>query len=364
MPQSAEEIMRRALELAARGAGLVEPNPMVGAGVVKDGEVVGEGYHHSFGEAHAEVNALASAKSNARGATLYVTLEPCCHAGKTPPCTRGIIKAGIKKVVAAMQDPNPAVNGKGFEELKSSGIEVETGLLEAEARRLNAPYIKLTTRGIPFFIAKWAMSLDGKISTSAGESRWITCETARVEAHRLRALASAVMIGAGTALADDPLLTARMAGGINPARVIVDSHCRLEPASRLVRSIKEAPLIVAVTEEAPEEKTQRLERAGCTILTFPAKDSKVDLTELAKRLGRMMMTNVIIEGGSELLGSSFDERLIDRVAVFIAPKLIGGRDAKTPLAGKGLERIVDACQLRNVTVKDLDCDILVEGDLF
>jgi diaminohydroxyphosphoribosylaminopyrimidine deaminase/5-amino-6-(5-phosphoribosylamino)uracil reductase len=364
MPHTPQEIMNRALGLAARGKGLVEPNPMVGAVVAKDGRIIGEGYHAKFGEAHAEVHALEAAGKDAEGATLYVTLEPCCHHGKTPPCTKAIMKAGVTKVVAAMKDPNRAVFGKGLEELQTAGIEVECGLLEPEARHLNAPYIKLTTKGIPFFIAKWAMSLDGKVSTRTGESQWITCETAREEAHRLRSTASAVMVGAGTALADDPLLTCRIPGGRNPVRIIVDSTCRLDPASRLVQSIEEAPIIIATTEAAPSEKLRRLEQAGCTMLSCPAKHSRVDLGELAGLLGKRMMTTVLIEGGSELLGSAFDEGLIDRAAVFVAPKLIGGREAGTPLAGKGLEKIAEAYHLRNVTIKNLDCDILIEGDLF
>jgi len=363
MSRHDEEIMHKVLELAAKGKGAVEPNPMVGAVIVKHGEIVGAGFHEKFGASHAEINALKEAGSDARGATLFVTLEPCPHQGKTPPCTKAIIKAGIKKVVAAMEDPNHHAQGKGFKELKAAGLDIEIGVLEEEARRLNAPYIKLVTQGTPFFTAKWAMSLDGKISTFTGDSKWITCEAARLEAHRLRSTTSAIMVGINTVLADDPLLTVRSVAGKNPARIVVDSEGRLSPESKIVQSAADAPVYVATTGRAPAEKIEALSRAGCKGILCSEKDARVNLKELAFHLGKMELTNVLIEGGGELLGSAFDEGLIDRIAVFIAPKVIGGSAAKTPVAGRGIEKVAEAISLKNVTIKNLDCDILVEGDI-
>ena len=358
-----EEMMKKALELAAKGKGSVEPNPMVGAVIVKGGKIIGAAFHEKFGAKHAEINALREAGGDAGGATLFVTLEPCCHQGKTPPCTKTIIKAGIKKVVAAMEDPNHHAKGKGLKQLKDAGVDIEVGVLKEEACRLNAPYIKLVTQGVPYFTAKWAMSLDGKISTFTGDSKWITCEAARKEAHRLRSSASAIMVGINTVLADDPLLTVRAVAGRNPARIVVDSEGRLSPETKIVKSAGDAPVYIATTGRAPAERIEALLHARCKGILCSEKEGRVNFKELACHLGKMELTNVLIEGGGELLGSAFDEGVIDRVAVFIAPKVIGGSTAKTPVAGAGIEKIAEALSLKNVTIKNLDCDILIEGDI-
>ncbi len=254
--------MTRALELAERGRGYVEPNPLVGAVVVRDGRMVGEGWHQRYGEAHAEVNALAAAGEAARGATLYVTLEPCCHHGKTPPCTDAILQAGVARVVAAMTDPFPEVAGKGLSILQAAGVTVVVGLGEKEARRLNAPYLKLLTTGRPYIHAKWAMMLDGKIATRTGDSKWISGEESRRRVHELRGRMDGIIVGIGTALADDPLLTVRPPGARVPTRIILDSHARLSPHSRLVQTAKEAPVMVVTIRPATDEPVRVLKKSG------------------------------------------------------------------------------------------------------
>src|SRR5262245_15622465 len=258
--------MARALELASRGEGYVEPNPMVGCVVVQGGEVVGEGWHQKFGGPHAEVEALRVAGARARGATMYVTLEPCCHHGKTPPCTEAIIAAGIARVVCAQRDPFEQVAGQGIEALKAAGIDVDVGTLEAEAKRLNAPYLKLVTTGRPWIIAKWAMTLDGKIATRAGDSRWISGEASREIVHGLRGRMDGVMVGRGTAQRDDPLLTARPPGPRTATRIVVDSRASLSLESQLIRSVGDAPVLVTVGSDAPQENIDRLTAAGCEVV--------------------------------------------------------------------------------------------------
>lgn len=328
--------MRRALELAERGRGFVEPNPLVGAVVVRDGQVIGEGWHERFGQAHAEVHALAAAGDRARGATLYVTLEPCCHHGKTPPCTDAIARAGIRRVVAAMQDPFPHVGGQGFALLRAGSV-VAVGLCEPEARRLNAPYLKLLATGLPYVHAKWAMSLDGKICTRTGDSQWISGEESRRKVHELRGRMDAIIVGIGTALADDPLLTARPPGPRTPARIVLDTHGRLPATSRLLQTAAEAPVIVA-TGPAPA----RVGVPGIEVLPLPLHGNHVSVLALLAELGRRRMTNVLIEGGAEVLGSFHDADAIDEAHVFMAPCLIGGAGAKQPLAGRGIDLLASA----------------------
>jgi diaminohydroxyphosphoribosylaminopyrimidine deaminase/5-amino-6-(5-phosphoribosylamino)uracil reductase len=352
--------MRRALELAERGRGHVEPNPLVGAVVVRDGRIVGEGWHQRFGQAHAEVHALAAAGASARGADLYVTLEPCCHHGKTPPCTDAVLRAGVRRVVAAMQDPFPAVAGKGSTLLQAAGVEIEGGLCEAEARRLNAPYLKLLSTGRPYVHAKWAMTLDGKIATRSGDSRWISNEESRCRVHQLRGRMDAIVAGIGTALADDPQLTARPPGPRTATRVVLDSQGRLPINGHLVSSARQTPVLV-VAAAPPLEKVADLRERGCEVLILAGTDGRVDVEALLAEMGRRRYTNVLVEGGAGVLGSFLDAGAIDEVHVFIAPRLAGGAAALTPVAGRGVEKIAGALRLTEWRFEDMAGDLYVRG---
>lgn len=351
-----ERWMRRALELAERGRGAVEPNPLVGAVIVRDGEIIGEGWHQRFGEAHAEVNALAKAGSAARGATLYVTLEPCCHQGKTPPCTEAVVRAGIRRVVAAMADPFPQVSGKGAESLRAAAVTVELGLCEPEARRLNAPYLKLLATGRPYVHAKWAMTLDGKIATSRGDSQWISNEASRKRVHALRGRMDAILVGIGTALADDPQLTARPAGPRTATRIVLDSQGRLPGSSILARTARQTPTLVITGTDVPPERQRALETAGCEVLALM--EGRPDVAALLAELGRRRMTNLLVEGGSAVLGSFLDAGAIDEVHVFIAPRLAGGAEALTALGGHGAQTMRQALRLGGIEVE------MIEGDVY
>ena len=351
--------MQRALTLAERGRGHVEPNPLVGAVVVRDGQIVGEGWHEGFGQAHAEANALAGA--DARRATLYVTLEPCCHHGKTAPCTAAVITAGIRRVVAALQDPYSEVSGRGAAALRAAGVEVEIGTAENEARCQNAPYLKLITTGRPFVHAKWAMTLDGKIATKAGDSHWISNEKSRRYVHELRGRMDAIVIGAGTARADDPLLTARPPGPRQAMRIVVTRRGDLDCESQLVRTARETPVLIATQAAANATQVARLQAAGCEVLVFPTTGDTETIDQLLAELGRRRLTNVLVEGGPGLLGGFFDARAIDEVSVFIAPLLIGGRTAPSPIGGTGVESILRGCRLEDLGVERFDADVLVRG---
>ncbi len=353
--------MRRALELALRGQGYVEPNPMVGCVVVQGAEIIGEGWHRRYGGPHAEVEALAVAGSRAAGATMLVTLEPCCHYGKTPPCTQAIIRAGIRRVVAAQRDPFPQVSGAGLAELQAAGIQVEVGLLEDEARRLNAPYLKLLATGRPWVLAKWAMTLDGKTATSTGSSKWISNTQSRAVVHQLRGRVDAIVIGRETAQVDDPMLTARPPGPRTALRVVLDSRASLSPDSQLVRTARQVPVLVAVGPEAPGVNRRRLEDAGCEVLVCDRPSPMERVDQLLAELGRRRFTNVLVEGGGRLAGSLFDARQIDEIHVFIAPKLLGGTLARTPIAGEGVSDIAQALELDDVHVRQLGTDLYVSG---
>jgi diaminohydroxyphosphoribosylaminopyrimidine deaminase/5-amino-6-(5-phosphoribosylamino)uracil reductase len=353
--------MRRALELAERGRGYVEPNPLVGAVVVRDEHAVGEGWHRRYGEAHAEVHALAAAGEAARGATLYVTLEPCCHHGKTPPCTDAVLRAGIRRVVAAMPDPFPEVAGRGASRLRAAGLTVDFGPGEAEARRQNAPYLKLLTTGRPYVHAKWAMSLDGKIATASRNSKWISGEASRHRVHELRGRMDAIVVGSGTVRADDPLLTVRPPGPRTPARVILSSTGELAPESRLVQTVAEAPLWVATSVPPESSRAQQLRALGCEVLSIPRADRASAVLALLDELGKRRLTNILVEGGSALLGSFRDADAIDEVHVFLAPRLIGGDSALTPMGGRGVDKVADALPLADWRIEQLGSDVLLHG---
>jgi diaminohydroxyphosphoribosylaminopyrimidine deaminase/5-amino-6-(5-phosphoribosylamino)uracil reductase len=353
--------MARALELAERGRGHVEPNPLVGAVVTHQGQCLGEGWHQRYGGPHAEVHALDAAGDAARCATLCVTLEPCCHHGKTPPCTDAILRAGIARVVVAMADPFPEVAGKGTALLRQAGVTVEVGLLEAQARRLNAPYLKLLHTGQPYVHLKWAMTLDGKIATRTGDSRWISNEACRARVHALRGRMDAILVGIGTALADDPQLTARPPGPRTATRIVLDRHARLPEDSTLVRTAREVPTLIAVGRDADPARVANLEGRGCEVLPLATENEQVDLQALLTELGRRRFTNLLVEGGGAVLGSFRDHAAFDEVHVFLAPRLAGGKNAPTPMAGQGVERISQALELTEWASEMLQGNLYLRG---
>lgn len=335
--------MRRALALAQRGQGAVEPNPMVGAVVVRDGVVIGEGWHERFGGPHAEVNALTAAGPAARGADLYVTLEPCRHWGKTPPCVGAILRAGIRRVIVAMSDPFPEMAGRSLEDLRAAGVAVTVGVEEAAARHLNAPYLRLLTAQRPWVIAKWAMSLDGKIATRTGASRWLTGSEARAKVHALRGRVDGILVGVGTALADDPLLTARPPGPRTAVRVVLDRQLRLPLTGQLVQSARQTPVLVVHGPQAAAARQAALSAAGVECLPLAgAADEQAMIGELLAELGRRRWTNLLVEGGSRVLGSFLAAGSVDEVWAFISPKLFGGATAPSPCAGPGAATPTDA----------------------
>ena len=355
--------MGLALSLALKAVGSVSPNPPVGAVLVRDGEVVGEGYTQPPGQAHAEIVAIRQAGPRACGATLYTTLEPCNHQGRTGPCSEAIIEAGVAEVHSAVTDPNPRVKGGGLSRLSEAGLAVSTGEMAGEASRLIEAYAKLVTTGTPFVTAKFAMSLDGKIATRTGSSQWITGEKARAYAHRLRAASDAVMVGINTVLADDPRLTARDGSGAalerQPLRVVVDSRGRIPREARMLGE-PGSTLIVTGGEGAratrPYDGGNAVETAA-----MPGADGLVDLEALMSHLGEREVASVVVEGGGVLLGALFDGGLVDRVCAFIAPVVVGGAEAPSPVAGEGVELIGDALRLRDVEVLTMGEDIAVVG---
>jgi len=335
--------MQRALHLAARGLGRVEPNPMVGCVVVRGGKIIGEGYHRRFGGPHAEVEVLRRCKGPAKGAIIYVTLEPCCFAGKTPPCTDALIEAGVGRVVAAMRDPNPRVAGRGLRVLRAAGVRVELGLLQREATELNAPYIKLTQRGRPWVILKWAQSLDGKIATRTGDSKWITDPRMRAQAQRTRGRVDAVIVGVGTVVADDPLLTCRVGRPRRVAvRVVLDTRLRTPPQARLVKTARRIPTLIFCGPRVPRSRAKRLEQAGCVIQRVQRDGAGLSLDAVLETLGARAMTNVVVEGGGRVLGSFFDQGLADEVHIYQAPVLMGGQLAAGALGGLGVRSVREA----------------------
>ena len=355
------EYMRRAIELARDALSRSSPNPPVGAVIVKDGRIVGEGSTLSRGEAHAEVVALRQAGQQAKGATLYTTLEPCCHFGKTPPCTRAIIDAGIAEVHAALIDPNPKVNGAGMAELRAAGVETRLEEWE-EAAEVAEAHVHFVTTGLPFVIAKFAMSIDGKIAAASGDSKWITSEEARCHARVLRGQVDAVAVGIETALSDDPRLTARDIDGNNverqPLRIVIDSSARTPPDSQLFR--EPGPVLVAVAN-ASEERSAKLCAAGAQVVPVAAADGSVDLRALLKALGEREITSVMVEGGGRLVGSLFDLGLVDKVIAYIAPVVLGGRESPTPVAGAGSATMEDALRLKRARVETIGEDVIMTG---
>jgi len=357
--------MKQALRLAARGAGWVSPNPMVGAVVVKDGQVVGKGFHRRVGLPHAEVEAFRDAGEAARGADLYVTLEPCNHQGRTPPCTQAILAAGVRRVIIASPDPNPQVTGGGAEFLAARGVDITVGVLDTEARRLNEAWFHWVKTGRPWVLAKAACSLDGKIATATGESQWLTGEAARAFGHRLRHRADAILVGIGTVMADDPRLTTRLprGRGKDPIRIVLDSRLRLHLDSKLVKANSPAPTWVATTGQAPPDTIRALKARGVGVLVLPADAGRVSLPALLQCLGERRVQSVLVEGGAETLGAFFDQRLVQQFHFFYAPKILGGVKAPGMVGGQGVTHLGEAHIARNITIRRLGIDLLMSGYL-
>ncbi|MFC1983865.1 bifunctional diaminohydroxyphosphoribosylaminopyrimidine deaminase/5-amino-6-(5-phosphoribosylamino)uracil reductase RibD [Chloroflexota bacterium] len=359
------DYMEQALSLAKLALGQVSPNPAVGAVVVKNDTVVGQGYTQPPGSWHAEVMALKQAGKKAQGGVMYVTLEPCCHYGRTPPCTQAIITAGITEVHSSMLDANPLVSGRGKDELERGGIKVYLGEHEDEAKKVNEAYTKFVATGIPFVTAKFAMSLDGKIATRSGDSKWISGDEARKYTHNLRYTSDAIMVGANTVLADDPRLTARSCGdrgGVarkQPLRVIVDGKGRTPLTAQLFSEPGNTLLVLG--KSATPEKKAAFVQVGAELLELPSEEGLVDLEKLLKALGEREITSVLVEGGGILLGSLFDRCLVDKVVAFITPVIIGGKEAKTAVSGKGVDKVVDSLKLRHVSLERLGEDVMVSG---
>ncbi len=355
--------MQKALQLAARGKGETSPNPLVGAVIVKGGKIIAQGYHKKAGTPHAEIVALNKAGPMAKGATLYVTLEPCCHTDKkTPPCTNSIIESGIKKVVAAMTDPNPKVSGNGLKALRKAGVEVKSGVLKSEAARLNEAFTKYISTKEPFVILKIAQSLDGKIATSRGESKWITGEIARKRVHQLRHETDALLVGIGTVQKDNPSLDCRVKGGSNPYRIVVDSSLRISPGSKIFKH-NDNKTIIATTDRASTRKINRLTKLGARILIIKSRRGRVDLKSLMKELGKLEITSIMIEGGSSVSAAALSSNIVDKIMFFIAPKIIGGADSISSVGGPSLPLLKNAFQLKNLKASEYGKDILLEGYL-
>ena len=354
-----EIFMREALRIARNAEGRTSPNPLVGAVIVRDGKIIAEGWHRAAGTPHAEIHALNMAGELAKNSTLYVTLEPCSHFGRTPPCAKAIVAAGIKRVVAAMTDPNPKVAGRGFDILRAAGVEVDVGILEDDARKLNEVFLKYITEKLPFVTMKFACSLDGKIATASGESQWISGIESRRFTHHLRDINDAILVGVGTVLADNPTLTTRLVEGKNPVRVILDSNARTPLNSNVVTD-KSARTIIAVTENAPQENISALENHGVEIITAGSGEH-VDLNILMSELAAREITSVLVEGGGTVHFAMIKAGLVDKIFAFIAPKIIGGKNALTAVEGAGFENLSDALKLENFTAQKLGDDILIVG---
>ena len=357
-----EKYMELALRLAKKGRGFANPNPMVGAVVVKKGRIIGRGYHHSYGEAHAERDALRRCTESPEGATLYVTLEPCCHYGKTPPCTEAIIESGISRVVIGTGDPNPKVSGGGVRALRESGIEVQEGVWEEECEKLNEVFFHFVRTGTPFVTMKYAMTMDGKIASGAGISKWITSERARARVHYDRHVNMAVMTGIGTVLADDPALTCHAEGLRDPVRVICDTNPRTPLESQIVRTAKLFPVILA-TGVDDEARIAPYRERGCRVMSLPSANGKICLKALLAALGEEKIDSVLLEGGSALNWEALEAGVVDRIQAYIAPKLLGGAAAPGPIGGEGFVSPQTACRLERVSVTSIGTDFLLEGDV-
>lgn len=357
--------MRRAIALAQQGRGYTNPNPVVGAVIVKNGRVIGEGYHERHGGLHAERNALAACTEDPEGAELYVSLEPCCHHGKTPPCTDAIIERKLGHVYVGSSDPNPLVAGKGVKLLRQAGIGVAEHVLEEECDELNRVFFHYIQTGRPYVTLKYAMTADGKIATFTGESQWITGEEARRHVHQLRHENAAIMVGIGTVLADDPMLNCRIEGGKDPVRIICDSRLKIPLDSKIVTTAQDIATVV-VTCCGPEDaanKIAALETAGCRILRVNAKSNMVDMNKVLEWIGAQHLDSLLVEGGGQLAWSAVQDGLVDRVVAYIAPKIFGGKDARTPVGGSGFEHPAEAAQMKIRRIQQIGADLMTEFEV-
>jgi diaminohydroxyphosphoribosylaminopyrimidine deaminase/5-amino-6-(5-phosphoribosylamino)uracil reductase len=354
--------MRMACRLALKAAGRTSPNPMVGAVLVRGGNIIATGYHKAAGTDHAEIVALKRAGKKARGATLYINMEPCSHFGRTPPCSRALVRAGVKAVFAGMKDPNPLVSGRGFRELRRAGVAVYAGLLEDECRALNEAFIKFITRGLPFVILKLAASLDGKIATSSGDSRWISGEESRKIVHRLRNQVDAVLVGSGSVIADDPQLTCRIAGGRNPWRVILDRRLRISPSAQIFRLHDPEKTLVMISRRVAAARVHALEAQGAKVLRLPERNGKIVWSAVLKTLGRQGIQSVMIEGGAATAASALKEKSVDKILFFYAPKIIGG-DGRVMIDGLGIKSVRHSLSVKRLEVMRAGDDLVASGYL-
>ncbi len=359
-----EKFMKAALGFARKGLGKTSPNPAVGAVIARRGQVVAAGFHRKAGGAHAEVEALNQLRGKARrGDTLYVTLEPCNHFGRTPPCTQAILEKGIRKVVVGMRDPNPHVTGGGCDYLSGQGVEVVTGVLEEECRRLNEWFVTYVTKGRPFVIAKTALTLDGWTATSTGHSRWVTNEQSREWVHRLRHQVDGILVGVGTVMADDPLLNTRLkkGRGKDPVRIIVDTHLRIPVNARVLAHPHGSETLIAVSEDVPPRHLERLKTKGISFLVCPKKEGRIDLIALMDMLGKRSITSVLLEGGATLMGAMIREKLVDKFCIFKAPKILGGSDGRPMALGQGPSKMDQSIPLKDIRIKRFGDDLLITG---
>ena len=356
------QYMKMALELAQKGMGFTAPNPMVGAVIVKNGRIIGQGYHRKYGELHAEREALAVCTEEPKGASIYVTLEPCCHYGKQPPCVNAILEAGIRRVIIGSSDPNPLVAGKGIRILKDHGIEVTENILKEECDKLNEAFFYYIQNKKPYVVMKYAMTMDGKIAAYTGESKWVTGEAARIHVQEQRLKYTGIMVGVGTVLADDPMLTCRLENSRNPVRIICDSHLRTPLTSKIVRTAKTIPTILASSSK-DQQKIKNYEELGCQVLYVPEKNGHIDLNRLMELLGAAKIDSILLEGGGSLNWSALECGIVQKVQTYIAPKLFGGEEAKTPVEGKGFPDPASAVLLKNSEIIRLGDDFLIESEV-
>lgn len=359
---SDEQYMNLAYTLATKGIGFVNPNPLVGAVIVKDGKIIGQGWHEKYGGWHAERNALSNCSESPNGSTMYVTLEPCCHYGKTPPCTQAILQSGIKKVVIGSLDPNTLVSGKGAAILREAGVDVVIGVLQDKCIELNKVFFHYIKTKTPYVVMKYAMTMDGKIATASGESKWITKRKARKQVHKSRNQYTSIMVGVGTVIADNPSLTCRTHGGRNPIRIICDTYLRTPLESTIVTTAKEVRTIIATASDDPDKHKPYLSN-GCEILVIRLKDKHIDLNHLMQELGAKGVDSILLEGGSSLNFSALQSRIVNKVQAYIAPKLFGGSQSKTPVEGAGIQEVNDCFRIKNQTITWFDGDILMEGEV-
>lgn len=354
--------MRRAIELAQKGRGWVNPNPMVGAVIVKDGKIIGEGFHARYGELHAERNAIASLTESAEGATIYVTLEPCCHYGKTPPCTQAILEQKIARIVIGSRDPNPKVAGKGVKILRQAGVKVQEDFMKEECDKLNPVFFHYITKKTPYVVMKYAMTIDGKIATKTGDSRWITGEKAREAVHEMRHSYMGIMAGIGTVLADDPMLNVRLEGRKSPVRIICDSYLRIPGDSRIVKTAQKYKTIIACGGQGQEEKEkmEHLCKAGIQVISIPDNQGRVDLKRLMEYLGEQGIDSILLEGGAELNDNALRAGIVQEVKVFLGPKIFGGANAKGPVEGIGIESVGKAANMKLKDISKIGDDVLLE----